>query len=76
MAKHKLELADPTGDVLRGVGIGALVGLGLYLVGRLIAGTADEQQAKRAARDMDAIRRRARPGVESTRRLAQGGRRR
>jgi hypothetical protein len=75
MAKHRVDLADPAGDVLRGIGVGALVGLGLYLLGKAIAGEGAPRKAEQAGRKLDAIRSRSKPGPHSTRKLAQAGRR-
>lgn len=75
MAKHRVDLADAAGDVLRGIGVGALVGLGLYLLGKAMAGEGAPEKAEQAAGKLDAIRHRSKPGPHSTRKLAQAGRR-
>ncbi len=75
MAKHHVELGNPSEDVLRGIAIGALVGLGLYLVGRAIGGESTPDKAAEAAGRLDAVRGRAKRGQHSTRALAQAGRR-
>ncbi len=75
MAKHHVELGNPSEDVVRGIAIGALVGLGLYLVGKTIGGESTPEKAGQAAGRLDAIRSRAKRGPHSTRSLAQAGRR-
>ncbi|HTP27634.1 MAG TPA: hypothetical protein VMK12_18520 [Anaeromyxobacteraceae bacterium] len=60
MAKHHVELGNPGEDVLRGIAIGAPVGLGLYLVGRAIGGESSApDKAAEAAGRLDAVRGRA-----------------
>jgi hypothetical protein len=75
MAKHHVELGNPSEDVLRGIAIGALVGLGLYLVGKAIGGESTPDRDAEAAGRLDAVRGRAKRGPHSTRALAQAGRR-
>lgn len=75
MAKHHVELANPSEDVVRGIAIGALVGLGLYLVGKAIGGESTPEKAAQAAGRLDAVRGRAKRGPHTTRELAQAGRR-
>jgi len=75
MAKHHAELGNPSEDVVRGIAIGALVGLGLYLVGKTIGGESTPEKAAQASARLDAIRSRAKRGPHSTRALAQTGRR-
>lgn len=60
---------------MRGIGAGALVGLGLYLLGKAMAGEGAPAKGEQAAGELDAIRRRSKPGTHSTRKLAQAGRR-
>jgi hypothetical protein len=75
MAKHHVDLANPDEDVVRGIAIGALVGLGLYLVGKAIGRESTPERSAEASRRLDVIRARTKRGRDSTRDLAQAGRR-
>ena len=78
MAKHRVDLSDTTGDVLKGIGVAALVGLGLYALGQMIGGAEKaEVGGQQAAQRLAQVRgRRARTPRGSTRSLVEAGRRR